>query len=58
MRVDRLDETETFVYDAVGNLLARVDAKLNVTEYAYDRQNRRSLETLPDPDGDGPLTEP
>ena len=46
------------VYDFAGRLVATLDADGNRTDYAYDNMGRTTVVTLPDPDGDGPLTRP
>ncbi len=46
------------VYDFAGRLVATLDADGNQTDYTYDNLGRTTVVTLPDPDGDGPLTRP
>ena len=45
--------TETLTYDNRGNMLTSTDGNGNTTTYTYDPLNRRTTQTLPDPDGIG-----
>lgn len=50
------EAVEEFEYDAAGNRTATIDANRNRTVYEVDVMNRVRRTTLPDPDGNGPLT--
>jgi YD repeat-containing protein len=50
--------TETFTYNADGQVLTDQNALLATTQYVYDSFGRRTEAILPDPDGGGPLTSP
>lgn len=47
--------TQSFTYDSRGNLLTRTDGNGSVTSFTFDALGRKTSETLPDPDGAGPL---
>ncbi len=53
-----LQTTETFEYDAVGNVTAMVDENGHRSTYQYDAMGRLTRITPPDPDGAGPLQSP
>jgi YD repeat-containing protein len=48
----------SYAYDAGGRLVSETDALGHVTTLGYDALDRLTRETLPDPDGSGPLTSP
>jgi RHS repeat-associated protein len=45
-------------YDASGNVTAEIDELGRVTRLDYDALGRRTRQTLPDPDGAGPMVAP
>ncbi len=47
-----------FEYDLAGNLVKEIDALGGEKVYEYDAFGRKTKETLPDPDGGGPLPAP
>ena len=54
--VSLVDGITRYGYDNNGNLTSVTDPRNFVTEFAYDELNRVAKETLPDPDGSGPLS--
>jgi RHS repeat-associated protein len=46
--IDPLGNRTRYAYDAVGNLVRRIDAKGRATRYRYDTANRRSMVIAPD----------
>jgi uncharacterized delta-60 repeat protein/RHS repeat-associated protein len=49
---------ETSSYDNLGDLTGSTDGNGNTTSYTYNILSEQTSETLPDPDGSGPLTAP
>ena len=49
-------EATEYQYDAAGQMTAVTDPLSQTTTYTYDNLGRRIGMTLPDPDGEGPLT--
>ena len=45
-------------YNALGDLVSSTDGNGSITTCTYDSLGRKISETLPDPDGSGPLTAP
>jgi len=50
--------TTVYVFDALGQRTSVTDPLGNLTSYQYDLLGRKITETLPDPDGAGPLASP